>query len=193
MEGAENFAEGVVVVAAAEGEESEEGGLEGAKRLFLEGIGGGGFYFAGDGGRKSGGIKKVSGEKEDGFEGLAAWTCGGEKWREWRKGKSIEKSLDARGGIGAEVLAKPKANRFTEEESESGRGCGGGSFEGEAGGGEDEFEARIAGAEGGEIGAGGEESAGGLENGITFGEVHGLGEEGEAKASAEVFGVEKRG
>ena len=84
--------------------------MEGAKRLFLEGIGGGCFYFAGDGGRKSGGIKKVSGEEEDGFEGLAAWTCSWEKGWEWRKGKSIEKSLDARGGIGAEVLAKAKTN-----------------------------------------------------------------------------------
>jgi hypothetical protein len=149
VDGAENFSEGIVVVAAAEGEEGEEGGLEGAKRLFLEGIGGGCFYFAGDGGRKSGGIKKVSGEEEDGFEGLAAWTCGGQKGWEWRKGKSIEKSLDARGGIGAKVLAKAKTNRFTEEESESGRGCGGGSFESEAGSGEDEFEAGIAGAEGG--------------------------------------------
>ena len=60
LDGAEDFTEGIVVVAAAEGEEGEEGGLEGAKRLFLEGVGGGCFYFAGDGGRKSGGIKKVS-------------------------------------------------------------------------------------------------------------------------------------
>jgi hypothetical protein len=67
VEGAENFSEGIVVVAAAEGEEGEEGRLKGAKRLFLEGIGGGYFYFAGDEGRKSGGIKKVSGEEEDGF------------------------------------------------------------------------------------------------------------------------------
>lgn len=110
LDGAEDFSEGIVVVAPAEGEESEEGGLEGAKRLFLEGIGSGCFYFAGDGWRKSGGIKKVSGEKEDGFEGLSAWACGGEKGWEWRKGKSIEKSLDARGGIGAEVLAKAKTN-----------------------------------------------------------------------------------
>ena len=110
MEGAEDFAQGIVVVAAAEREKGEEGGLEGTKGLFLEGIGGGCFYFAGDGGRKSGGIKKVRGEVEDGFEGLAAWTCGGEKGWEWRKGKSIEKSLDARGGIGAEVLAKAKTN-----------------------------------------------------------------------------------
>ena len=110
VDGAENFSEGIVVVAAAEGEEGEEGGLEGAKRLFLEGIGGGRFYFVGDGGRKSGGIKKVSGEKEDGFEGLAAWACGGQKGWEWRKGKSIEKSLDARGRIGAEVLTKAKPN-----------------------------------------------------------------------------------
>ena len=82
MDGAENFSEGIVVIAAAEGEEGEEGGLEGAKRLFLDRIGGGYFYFAGDGGRKSGCIKKVSGEKEDGFEGLAAWTCGRQKWWE---------------------------------------------------------------------------------------------------------------
>ncbi len=60
LDGAEDFSEGIVVVAAAEGEEGEECGLKGAKRLFLEGIGGGCFYFAGDGGRKSGGIKKVS-------------------------------------------------------------------------------------------------------------------------------------
>ena len=110
VDGAENFSEGIVVIAAAEGEDSEEGGLEGAKRLFLERIGGGYFYFAGDGGRKSGGIKKVSGEEEDGFEGLAAWACGGEKGWEWREGKSIEKSLDARGGIGSEVLAQAKTN-----------------------------------------------------------------------------------
>jgi hypothetical protein len=110
LNGAENFSEGIVVIAATEGEESEEGGLEWAKRLFLEGIGGGRFYFAGDGGRKSGGIKKVSGEEENGFEGLAAWTRGGEKRWEWRKGKSIEKSLDARGGIGSEILAKAKTN-----------------------------------------------------------------------------------
>jgi len=63
VDGAEDFSEGIVVVAAAEGEEGEESWLEGAKRLFLEGIGGGCFYFAGDGGRKSGGIKKVSGEE----------------------------------------------------------------------------------------------------------------------------------
>ena len=63
LDGAENFAEGIVVIAAAEGEEGEESGLEGAKRLFLEGIGSGCFYFAGDGGRKSSGIKKVSGEE----------------------------------------------------------------------------------------------------------------------------------
>jgi len=110
LDGSEDFSEGIVVVAAAEGEEGEEGGLEGAKRLLLEGIGGGRFYFAGDGGRKSGGIKKVSGEKEDGFEGLSAWARRGEKGWEWRKGKSIEKSLDARGRIGAEVLAKAKTN-----------------------------------------------------------------------------------
>jgi len=110
LDGAENFSEGIVVIAAAQGEEGEESGLEGAKRLFLEGIGGGCFYFAGDGGRKSGGIKKVSGEEEDGFERLAAWACRWEKGWEWRKGKSIEKSLDARGGIGAEVLAKAKTN-----------------------------------------------------------------------------------
>jgi len=110
LDGSEDFSEGIVVIAPAEGEEGEEGGLEGAKRLFLEGIGGGRFYFTGDGGRKSCGIKKVSGEKEDGFEGLSAWTCGGQKWWEWRKGKSIEKSLDARGRIGAEVLAKAKTN-----------------------------------------------------------------------------------
>jgi len=110
VNGAENFSEGIVVIAAAEGEEGEEGGLEWAKRLFLEGIGGGRFYFAGDGGRKSSGIKKVSGEKEDGFEGLSAWARRGEKGWEWRKGKSIEKSLDARGRIGAEVLAKAKTN-----------------------------------------------------------------------------------
>ena len=110
VDGAENFSERIVVIAPAEGEEGEEGGLEGAKRLLLEGIGGGRFYFAGDGGGKSGGIKKVSGEKEDSFEGLSAWTCGGQKWWEWRKGKSIEKSLDARGRIGAEVLAKAKTN-----------------------------------------------------------------------------------
>jgi len=110
VKGAENFSEGIVVVAATEGEKGEEGGLEGAKRLFLEGIGGGYFYFAGDGGRKSAGIKKVSGEEEYGFEGLAPRACGGEKGWEWREGKSIEKSLDARGGIGAEVLAKAKPN-----------------------------------------------------------------------------------
>jgi len=110
VDGPENFSKGIVVVAATEGEQGEEGGLEGAKRLFLMGIGGGCFYFAGDGGRKSGGIKKVSGEEEYGFEGLAPWACGGEKGWEWRKGKSIEKSLDARGGIGAEVLAKAKTN-----------------------------------------------------------------------------------
>jgi len=110
VDGAEDFSEGIVVIAAAEGKECEDGGLEGAKRLFLEGIGGGCFYFAGNGGRKSGGIKKVSGEEKDGFDGLAAWTCGGEKGWEWRKGKSIEKSLDARRGIGAEVLVKAKTN-----------------------------------------------------------------------------------
>jgi len=55
-------------------------------------------------------VAEMAEEKEDGFEGLAAWTCGGQKGWEWRKGKSIEKSLDARGGIGAEVLAKPKTN-----------------------------------------------------------------------------------
>ena len=110
LDASENFAEGIVVIAAAEGEECEEGGLEGAKRLFLEGIGGGCFYFAGDGGRKSAGIEKVSGEEEDGFERLAAWAFPWEKGWEWRKGKSIEKSLDARGGIGAEVLAKAKTN-----------------------------------------------------------------------------------
>jgi len=63
VEGSENFSEGIVVIAPAEGEEGEESGLEGAKRLFLEGIGSGCFYFAGDGGRKSSGIKKVSGEE----------------------------------------------------------------------------------------------------------------------------------
>ncbi len=67
VDGSENFSEGIVVIAAADGEDSEEGGLKGAKRLFLERIGGGYFYFAGDGGRNSGGIKKVSGEEEDGF------------------------------------------------------------------------------------------------------------------------------
>ena len=49
-------------------------------------------------------------EEEDGFERLAAWAFRWEKGWEWRKGKSIEKSLDARGGIGAEVLAKAKTN-----------------------------------------------------------------------------------
>ena len=52
---------------------------------------------------------------------MAAWACRGEKGWEWRKGKSIEKSLDARGGIESEVLAKAKTNRFMEKESESGR------------------------------------------------------------------------
>ena len=41
---------------------------------------------------------------------MAAWAFRGEKGWEWRKGKSIEKSLDARRGIGAEVLAKAKTN-----------------------------------------------------------------------------------
>jgi hypothetical protein len=88
-------------------------------------------------------------------------------------------------------LAEAEADGFAKKEGENFRRSGDIFFEGEAGSGEDLFEAGVAGAEPGEVAAGGEDGAGGGDGFGGGGQVHGLGEEGEAEAGAEVFGVEE--
>lgn len=131
-ERAENFAKGIVVVAVGEREEGEEGGLEGAKGIFVEGGEGGGFYFAGEAGGEGGGIEEVGGEKESGLEGLAAGGGGGEEGREGREGEGLKDGLDSGGGIRAKIFSKAKANGFAQDEGEDGGRGGGSFFEGEA-------------------------------------------------------------
>lgn len=135
----------------------------------------------------------MGGEEGDGLEGLAAGLVGGEERRERFEVEGLENGLHPGGRIGLEGLAEAEANGFTKQESENFRGSGDIFFEGEAGSGEHLFETRVAGAEPSEVAAGGEDGAGAGDGFRGAGEIHGLGEEGEAKAGAEVFGVEEGG
>jgi hypothetical protein len=135
----------------------------------------------------------MGGEEGHGLEGLAAGLVGGKKGRERLEVEGLKNGLHPGGRIGLQGLAEAEANGFTKQESENFRGSGDIFFEGEAGSGEHLFETRVTGAKPGEVAAGGEDGAGAGDGFRGAGEIHGLGEKGEAKAGAEVFGVEERG
>jgi len=193
LDAADEFAEGVVIEATGQGEKRKKGGLEGLEGALLVGGIGDGFQLAGEGGGEGSGVEQMGGEEGDGLEGLAAGLVGGEERRERFEVEGLENGLHPGGRIGLEGLAEAKANGFTKKESENFRRRSDIFFEGEAGSGEHLFETRVAGAEPSEVAAGGEDGAGAGDGFRGAGEIHGLGEEGEAKAGAEVFGVEEGG
>jgi hypothetical protein len=193
LDAADEFAEGVVIKATGQGEKRKQGGLERFQRPVLVGRIGDGFYFAGKGGRKSGGVEQVSGKKGDGLKRLAAGLVGGKEGREGLEVEGLENGLHPRGGIGLQDLAEAEADGLAKQEGEDFRRSGDIFFEGQAGGGQNLFQTRVAGAEPGEVAAGRKDRAGAGDGFRAAGEVHGLGKEGEAKAGAKVFGVEEGG
>jgi hypothetical protein len=193
LDAANEFAEGVVIEATGQGEKRKKGGLEGFEGAFLVGGIGDGFQLAGEGRGEGSGVEQMGGEEGDGLEGLAAGLVGGKKGRERLEVEGLKNGLHPGGRIGLQGLAEAEANGFTKQESENFRGSGDIFFEGEAGSGEHLFETRVTGAEPSEVAAGGEDGAGTGDGFRGAGEIHGLREEGEAKAGAEVFGVEERG
>jgi len=193
LDAAEEFAEGVIIEATGQREKRKESGLERFEGTFLVGGIGAGFQLAGEGGGEGSGVKQMGGEESDGLEGLAAGLVGGKERRERFKVEGLENGLHPRRRIGLQGLAEAKANGFTKEESENFRRSGDIFFEGEAGSGEHLFETRVAGAEPGEVAARGENGAGAGDGFRGARKIHGLGEEGEAKPSAEVFRVEEGG
>jgi len=193
LDAAGEFAERIVIEATSQGEKRKESGLEGLKGAFLVGGIGDDFQLAGEGGGEGCGVEQVGGEEGDGFEGLAARLVGGEKRWERLEVEGLEDGLHPWRGVGLKGLAEAETDGFTKQEGENFRWGGHIFFKGEAGGGENLFQAWIPGAEPGEVAAGGEDGAGAGDGFCGAGKIHRLGEQGKPKAGAQVFGVEEGG
>ena len=184
---AEDFSERVVFETAGEGEEGEDEGLQGVEGAIVDRLLGKNFHVARDVGGESTGIEKVSGQKKSGLERLTSRALGGEEWGKRGKGNGIEKGLDTRRRVGAEVIPQTETNGFAEKKGEGGGRAGAGFFKGKARGGKNEFEAGIANSEPSEVLAGGEKRAGLGDKALGIGQLHRFGKEGETKTRAEMF------